>query len=233
MKELPILFSGPMVRAILDGRKTQTRRPVKGSALDWLNSVNFTPEYVALPANEFSPYGYASGCLWVRETHVAFGRWETRFSEKKGRDEWHFVDMTQETGREYRFEGALPNAARGGATPTWWRRPSIFMPRAAARTLLEVTKVRIERLQDISETDARAEGVEFGRITDPITGEKDRDAVEAYEELWDSLNAARGYSWDANPYVWVVEFNNSRAAALDRMAENAKALGLYNTEYKV
>lgn len=234
MRERPILFSGAMVRALVDGRKTQTRRVVKGFALELLQPDNFTPEYVALPENGNSPYGYAGDHLWVRESFVAFGRWETRFSEKKGRDEWHFVDMTLETGREYRFGGELPNASRGGATPAWWKRPSIHMPRAASRITLEVTSLRVDRLQDISEADARAEGVESPeteredrdwsichrcggtRLYDAIGPNlgvmPDTDCMECdthakrYRHLWDHLNAARGYGWDANPWVWCIEF---------------------------
>lgn len=205
VKERPILFSGPMVRAILDGRKTQTRRVAKGLALDWLDSVNFTPEYVAMPSNDLSPYGFAGDRLWVKETFVAFGRWETRFNEKKGRDEWNFVDMTLESGREYRFEGALPNARRNSVTPAWWRRPSLFMPRAASRITLEVTGVRVERLQDISEADSYAEGVHPG-WWEYDNGEGTESARESFQCLWDSINAERGYGWDVNPWVWVIEF---------------------------
>ncbi|MGU2444377.1 hypothetical protein ACTXHA_28590 [Burkholderia cenocepacia] len=201
MTEHPILFNEPMSAAARAGRKSQTRRVVSGIALNWLESVNFTPEYVALPSNHFSPYGYAGDRLWVRETHIAYGRWETRYSAKKGRDEWHFVDMTLETGREYRFGGDLPNAARGSATPTWWRRPSIFMPRAASRTLLEVTGVRVERLQSITDDDAVAEGILPPGMECIIGTPRD-----GFRNLWDSLNAAHGHGWDTNPWVWVVEF---------------------------
>ncbi|MFY4712223.1 hypothetical protein [Burkholderia glumae] len=164
------------------------------------------------------PYGGPSDQLWVRETFVAFGRWETRFNVKKGRDEWHFVDMTLDTGRQYRYGGDLPNAQRACATPTWWRRPAIFIPRAASRTQLAVARTRIERVQQISEADAIAEGMSLGDI----------NPVGSYAELWDSLNAERGLSWAANPWVWVVEFKNRQQAALDRLAENAHELGPYN-----
>lgn len=137
----------------------------------------------------------------MRETHIAYGRWETRYSPKKERDEWHFIDMTLETGREYRFGGDLPNAARGGATPAWWRRPSIFMPRSAARTLLEVTGVRVERLQQISDADAISEGVLPPGMELVIGTPRD-----GFRNLWDSLNAGRGHGWETNPWVWVVEF---------------------------
>ena len=74
---------------------------VKGTALDWLGE--FTPEYVAAPENHLSPYGHAGDRLWVKETFFAFGRWETRFSAKKSRDEWHFVDMTAESNKDYLY----------------------------------------------------------------------------------------------------------------------------------
>jgi len=207
MKERPILFSGAMVRAL--PRKTQTRRVVKGFALDLPKPGNFTPEYVALPENGNSPYGYADDRLWVRETFFAYGRWKTRFSEKKGRDEWHFIDMTLECDRAYQYAADDPDipvttSRHGGVTPAWWKRPAIHMPRAASRIMLEVTGVRVERLQDISEADAIAEGVHAGSW-EYDNGEGTETARESFQCLWDSLNAARGYGWDANPWVWVVE----------------------------
>nr|WP_249181773.1 hypothetical protein [Burkholderia dolosa] len=218
-----------MVRPILEGRKTQTRRIVKLPHTNPLGVWEPTTiggenggrtasgETVPLQGAIWhtrtgdcliSPHGQPGDRLWVREAHIAYGRWETRFSEKKGRDAWHFIDMTLETGREYRFDGDLPNAARSGATPAWWRRPSIFMPRAAARTLLEVTGVRVERLQRISEPDARAEGVtiEEHHMRGYCAGAYRPPSIRAFHDLWDSLNAARGHGWDVNPWVWVVEF---------------------------
>ena len=237
MKERPILFSGPLVRAILDGRKTQTRRVIKHPPPDDVAPISVSRYHPTIidrhgdeaPGAEIfgassddgewgckSPFGEPGDRLWVRETHIAYGRWETRFSEKKGRDEWHFVDMTLQTGREYRYDGAVPNAKRGGATPAWWRRPSIFMPRAASRTLLEVTGVRVERLQSISENDAIAEGIEPFYTDDPDLQEMWRDYSEAgmavgnpigsFMTLWDSINAGAGTGWNANPWIWVVEF---------------------------
>jgi hypothetical protein len=191
MKERFILFSGPMVRALLrdENPKTQTRRPMNpqpdfdtvrktlgcsSSAavidVDGLGGVGLRldggMEYVQ--PNSLSPYGLAGDHLWVKETFVAFGRWETRFDEKKARDAWHFVDMTIEAGFAYRFEGADRDARRrAGDAPTWHTRPSLFMLREASRITLDITGVRIEPLQDISEADASAEGIELlnGRHT--------------------------------------------------------------------
>ena len=225
MKERFILFSREMVRALLDGRKTQTRRIVKlphnnplgqwepttiggenggrtsdGKTVPLQGGIWHTRTGECL----MSPYGQPGDRLWVRETHVAFGRWETRFSGKKGHDEWHFVDMTLDAGFAYRFDGADPDACRrAGAAPTWHKRPSIFMPRAASRITLENVGVRVERLQDISEADAQAEGVKRPR---KICDDDPSTHVDAYADLWDSLNAARGYGWDVNPWVWTVEF---------------------------
>lgn len=223
MTEHPILFNEPMSAAARAGRKSQTRRVVNwrtvrpglnlqfsgltASAVGnaWVLESPTRASYEWRCAPTRCPYGVPGDRLWVRETHIAYGRWETRYSAKKERDEWHFVDMTLETGREYRFDGAVPNAARGGATPAWWRRPSIFMPRAAARTLLEVTGVRVERLQSIEWDEAIAEGIpdprRAARRVDPVEG-----TVAQFRQLWNSLNAARGYDWDTNPWVWVVEF---------------------------
>jgi hypothetical protein len=212
-----------MVRALLDSRKTQTRRVVNPQPIEqsgWVGGaywerkparrIHSAEQWCIRDMLQFSPYGQPGDRLWVRETFVAFGRWETRFNEKKGRDEWYFIDMTLETGRQYRYNGALPNALRGSSTPTWWKRPSILMPRAASRITLDVTGVRVERLQDITDADAMAEGIQ------PTNGDGEwavegldhlaHSPTDSYRELWDDLNAARGYGWDANPWVWVVEF---------------------------
>lgn len=221
MTEHPILFNEPMSAAARAGRKSQTRRVMTPQpffddrGLLWWHwskhAGSACDQPIGAPSEAWlarCPYGVPGDRLWVRETHIAYGRWETRFSEKKGRDEWHFIDMTLDTGREYRFAGAVSNAKRGGMLPAWWRRPSIFMPRAAARTLLEVTGVRVERLQTISEPDARDEGVTIAdhHMRGYSAGAFRPPSIRAFHDLWDSLNAERGYGWDTNPWVWVVEF---------------------------
>lgn len=233
LRERPILFSAPMVRAVLDGSKTQTRRVVKPSPCWNVESI-YRP-FASEPNNwqgfagggpgaivwyGSCPYGQTGDRLWVRETYFAFGRWETRYSAKKGRDEWHFVDMTLECGKSYLYDADHPRPQPlagkrdGGVTPKWWKRPAIFMPRAACRIELEETGVRVERLQDISEADARAEGA---RECDPVSG---REVLLAgasqrgsfalhYRDIWEQINGAG--SWNANPWVWVVEFRRLRS----------------------
>lgn len=184
MKERPILFSGPMVRAILDGRKTQTRRIIKN------------PDFYGCPTGDCPhwnqkecdaamakscPYGKPGDRLWVKETFVApvDGKPVYRASIPYGNLDCHFKP---------------------------WR-PSIFMPRKASRITLEITSIRVERLNDISEEDAKAEGAEIQKETPGgwvICGPRIGSYREGYRWLWEQINGAD--SWDANPWVWVIEF---------------------------
>jgi len=231
VKERPILMNGAMVRATLAEIKSQTRRIVKPSrawpidfvggsgqindptcwgfedgdtALWWLLKRDDDALSRQIPC----PYGQPGDRLWVRETYYAFGRWETRFSAKKKRDEWHFVDMTRDTDRLYQFgtESIEPclRARDPGILPTWWKRPSIFMPRDASRILLEIVSVRVERLQDISDDDAEDEGTRIWAPEVQKNGNKFPSIRSAWQALWESINGAG--SWDVNPWVWVVEF---------------------------
>ena len=227
MKDRPILYSAPMVCATLDGSKTQTRRVFKlplGHIWDELQggvskgNVEIDKWPGTWHVSEFQcPYGQPGDRLWGRETFYAFGRWETRFSAKKGRDEWTFIDLTRECGKDYRYAATDPSPVpmrgkrNGGVVPGWWKRPAIFMPRWASRITLEITGVRVERLQDISEADAIAEGCTKNHngyyLGGPhkVSGLKQMaPAVSAYRALWGSINGPT--SWDANPWVWVVEF---------------------------
>lgn len=167
IKERPILFSGEMVRAILDGRKTQTRRVVKGIALDWLAPDMFTPRFVASPENDLCQYGKVGDRLWVRETFQPYG-----------------------DGYAYRATPAIPE------NHNW--KPSIFMPRAASRITLEITNVRVERLNEISDKDAEAEGVE-------AWSNSGNSPAWKFQCLWDRINGKK-YPWSSNPWVWVIEF---------------------------
>lgn len=206
MKERPILFSAPMVRAILEGRKTMTRRVVKNS----INELHIRGNPVQLLADwalsglrsfegnvaEFEiqcdvddtyyeqtkcPYGTPGDRLWVRET------WQKN---------------TMQTGFPYYYRATDEDFVSGP-----WR-PSIFMPRAASRILLEIESVRVERLLGITNEDAIAEGVErwpdenwksYGKHTGKYTHPRD-----SFLSLWQSINGPN--SWEQNPWVWVIEF---------------------------
>lgn len=186
-RECPIIFSGPMVRAILARQKTQTRRIVTGkTALRWLAPGMFTPAFVADPENGLSPYGFNGDRLWVRET---------------------FQENTPPSGYLYRADDV------SGYIDSGWR-PSIFMPRFASRLTLGVTEVRVQRLQEISEEDAIAEGVRCWVCGGRVDGSSEEDcacfhskaaAVPSFQVLWDSINFKRA-SWDSNPWVWAIGF---------------------------
>lgn len=211
MKERPILFSAPMVRAILAGTKTQTRRVVKPQPKYGLQSCHYsdTGWGETTEPNEHGvsgclcndircPYGFPGDRLWVRETWRCSGSPDLRMicyrSEGKG------GDGCDDIGRkviDLSYEETL------GRYSSHWR-PSIHMPRWASRITLEVTDLRVERLQEICELECLAEGIE------PDVTEIDPDfaceGIERFATLWDQLNASRGFSWDSNPWVWVVEF---------------------------
>jgi hypothetical protein len=193
MKERPILFSGPLVRAILDGRKTQTRRVVKttdsgrvkaaGSAKNWhLDDPN---------AVLACPYGVPGDRLWVRETWSAIPVYEVDNGVYEAGEPYHKVPKEKPSNAHVIY--AADTDAEGPF------RPSIHMPRWASRILLEVDSVRVERLNDISELDAKAEGC-FPRETEDGW----LSCRTAFCELWEAINGPD--SWDANPWVWVVEF---------------------------
>jgi hypothetical protein len=196
-----------MIRALLAGRKTQTRRIVRLPAdagavhIDpggtifgpgpYLKVEATAPDRVAdMHPRIRCPYGYPEhgDRLWVRETWRCFG------------------------GREYEYQrdrGQIIYRADPDATDGTWR-PAIFMPRWASRITLEIVSVRVGRLHAITEEDARAEGVEFGEMQDAIiNGEPGRvaffNARDAFAYLWEAINGKRA-SWKSNPYAWVVSF---------------------------
>lgn len=190
MKERPILFSGPMVRAILEGRKTVTRREVKKSAaLDCL-AAGFEPSFLTVPGNaDLCPYGQPGDRLWVRETWARVGTGDPGYLVYRATYPNCLPPGVENVPADIRDEGYR------------WR-PSIHMPRAASRILLEITAVRVERLQEISEEQARAEGYPADRERE--TGGSGLDAWLWFRSLWGEINGPEAFS--ANPWVWVVEF---------------------------
>ena len=207
MVERPILMSGPMVRAILEGRKTQTRRVIKvqpvqsktdpavygwGGEDGCFYATTDTDDLVC-------PYGVPGDRLWVRET-----------TKREP-----FMPRSMAMCGAYIADGERVLDPKGFDFAWWYSKPvcpGIHMPRWACRLLLEVTAVRVERLQEISEADAKAEGVDHVRllvsgkveyVAQPVNAFDTRPL--AYRMLWDSLNAKRA-PWASNPWVWVVEF---------------------------
>ena len=191
-KSRPILFSTEMVKAILDGRKkTQTRRIVKtpkdfGEMRDvfdddYLNSHGFIAIDTSI-GHGFKvrcPYGKVGDVLWVRET-------------------WRVDDYNSS---ETIYKADIPDEILSDIKGVAKWKPSIFMPRTASRITLEITNIRVERLQDITEVDAKAEGVQEGDDwLDFCLGQKH------FAELWDKINEKRGYSWASNPFCWVLSF---------------------------
>lgn len=236
MKERPILFSAPMVRAILDGTKTQTRRvapissldirehdegvvtwrvafskPIKGTLASYSGGKFSTDQACRIVASQFCPYGQPGDRLWVRET------FQPLFAEgtEHGENEWI-------TGRGYAVSYPATDGihefvdADDNLTDRCW--PSIHMPRWASRITLEITGVRVERLQDISEADAIAEGIERSydqwrdyRTDQSVNYPSAATPIESYRTLWEQINGSG--SWDTNPWVWVVDFKRVEGGA--------------------
>lgn len=186
MKERPILFSAPMVRAIIDGSKTQTRRVVKQDR-DGLLDCKPTPAWDAFWKCVDCPYGKPGDRLWVRETFAVVPR--TAYARSDG------VQQTLRPDDDH--DAAIYRAGWTHSNGGFRWRPSIHMPRWASRILLEITDVRVERAQDISDRDARDEGAEQ-------IGDCEGAYVAGFRRLWESINGAD--SWAANPWVWVVAF---------------------------
>jgi hypothetical protein len=225
MKERPILFlfSSEMVLAILDGSKTQTRRVCKPRFDDRKPCEHYSPignggvitNHMMRHCEHGSegqpcPYGETGDRLWVRETFTIVPRTAYRCSEG--------VQQTLRPNDDH--DAAIYRAGwdRSNGGIRW--RPSRYMPRWASRIALEVDAVRVERVQDITEADAKAEGPSNMIPCGCKTGTRNRLSGALYEAtyregfclLWNSINAKRGYGWDANPWVWVVGFKRAEVS---------------------
>lgn len=226
-----------MVQAILEGRKTMTRRIVKDQpgasvqdcyarpdgAFIWLHLPKGLGCGVGLPF--LCPYGQVGDVLWVREEHYRYGKWVRNGFTKAGREKWKFVPIKNTSLERVGYSPDTvyynddpPQAYRKSrdngdpSKPQWYKRLARFMPKAACRILLEITHIRVERLRDISEVEAIAEGVEKILTTGDMAyrsyAVKDGGGgvfpYVSFKTLWQKINGEE--SWEANPWVWVVSF---------------------------
>ena len=207
----PIIFNTEMVRAILDRRKTQTRRVIKpqprsqgmkefGEAwewrknkTDWFAGATLEQMIASYGLKQYCPYGLFGGKLWVRETF--------------------FHDGTDCPGNLHYRANATKADEAWFVEEGWKWKPSIHMPKEYSRITLEIKDVRVERVQDISEEDAKAEGVFEAEQCDHIRqscediGCYGNGYKATFASLWDSINLKRGYGWDTNPFCWVLDFS--------------------------
>ena len=211
MKERPILFSGTMVRAILDGRKTQTRRVMKPQP-EWVtpDGVMCWNKSCAMVKAHKGPYGFPGDRLWVRETwsdvNSPFG---PAICYRADGSYMAWEDFSKTFGPDYGAGPSMDYDAYPGDYLMWWEdllnrdqhkeegyrwKSPYHMPRWASRIMLEVKGVRVERLQDIGQGSACAEGCP------PLN-----EPIEWFHGLWDTING-KTYPWSSNPFVWVIEF---------------------------
>jgi hypothetical protein len=227
--ERPILLNSEMVRAVLDGRKTQTRRPLKPMpprVEDVRESAGI--DYGLFTDDRIPGVWRVSGPVWAvrdkMENQPDYPQWSCPYGNPGDllwvRETW------RETGSSQQADGKIPKYPTDNGTIIYAAdhpedgpfRPSIHMPRWASRILLEVVSVRVERVQDISPQDCEAEGIAGKSLPSPVRGQPYdeytngdglvyTEPIHAFEALWDSIYADQpGRSWADNPWVWVVEF---------------------------
>lgn len=226
MKEHPILFSTQMVQAILEDRKTMTRRVIKVSPESIYKGLNtkgrhefcdFSGGYQWIKS---VPPKYKVGdILWVRETHYRYGVWKKNGLSKAGKQKWKFHADKQFAEVRY-FDNPPEVIQKKTRSVGWYKRSSLFMPKWACRLYLEITDIKIECLRDISGQDAILEGIESA-VYEGKTYYKDyiedktpkdgipyfpsrRNPVISFQTLWGSINTFE--SWKENPWVWVLSF---------------------------
>lgn len=222
--EHPILFSAPMVLAILAGKKTQTRRLVKiddpYNGASWIEDGGLWRPYSdelcrgvrdQIGPGIRCPYGQPGDCLWVRET-FRYGLWiDEHFyndidGESRSTTHWVRGEAGDEGAIWYEADGKAP---ADQPNPERWdgKTPSIFMPRWASRITLEVTDVRIERLCEISSADIRAEGIDEETVAAMLgkASIADTSLSDLWRLCWDRINGKRA-PWSSNPWVWRVSF---------------------------
>ncbi len=228
-----ILFSDPMSLAVLEDRKDQTRRVIVPQPIlhthgfyteaDWKNEL---PKYVNSTLNEneffckycgagirpdghsiYKPKYQVKDILYVRETHFVLGKWVKNGRTKIGNQKWTFVALHS----EIRYSNNPPEKykisrdKKNPECPYWYKRLGRFMPQKYARTFIEITEVRMERLQEITEENAMSEGISLPNYAEQaIKDVKYPEPSEIYHELWNLINGDG--SWESNPWVFVYKF---------------------------
>lgn len=243
MKEIYALFQPEMALAIHNGQKRQTRRPAKqlngpefiagsvfeispGQFIAWVgNKMTLEGTLKLYPPEKNQGFRWKGAqpgdLLLVRETFYAYGFWRQRHNQKKQRDEWHFEDRTHTVGPHLYLDNPPDKILTGhdGAWNSgWYKRPSLFMPRHAVRSQRLITDIQCQRLQDITEEDAIAEGVHWYGHDDPEQNDYRNyanaqhddwgvpTARESYRTLWESINGPE--SWAKNDWVFTVSFED-------------------------
>jgi hypothetical protein len=214
VRERPILFSGSMVKAILEGRKTQTRRVVNPQPITEIIGYRYEQsDPLGLPwrgilldgsttCGRVCPYGKVGDRLWVRETHHLVTKYLGKDLSREKRQYVVLKDGAQMYQDAHYYPGS-GNYAPGAFDGLIWR-PSIYMPRWASRITLETTEVRVQRLQEISGNDAREEGVWSPEDTMPRSSSY---RIKEFADGWNVINGKRkGCSWADNPWVWAITF---------------------------
>jgi hypothetical protein len=229
-KQIPILFSTPMVQAILEGRKTMTRRVVKPQPIDNTDvdgnffegnhkgyvKVDGHPNWKEQFAYEFCKCSKGD-ILWVKESHYRFGSWKNNGTTKSGKQKWRFYPDNGFPNVRFMDNPPYKVEKNSHRSLGWYKRNSLFMPREICRIFLQVTNVRVERLQDISEEDAVAEGAKDSLKVDEMKlmeGLGDWPIPRpflmhqfGFLSLWCKINGCE--SWLQNPWVWVIEFKKT------------------------
>jgi hypothetical protein len=220
--EKPILFSTPMVQAILDGRKTMTRRVCKdiaGYDFKWgLDREPYIGNYKVFTKTEPGKWDWVTlENQWLYDLQTAVDDSRTHLLKcpyQPGDILWVRETWSKDENGEYVYRTNYGTTEDDSFPPSMFKwKPSIHMPKVAARIWLEVTNVRVERLQEITTDEAKAEGVlQPGVIPSNTLIRNTEGSIPRtnFKILWESLNAKRGYGWDSDPWVWVVSFKREQ-----------------------
>lgn len=214
MKERPIIYNSEMVRAILEGRKTQTRRVIKANILPKKAYIKELNDMILSILKKRCPYGTIGDRLWVRET------WQ---------------NMPDDIGNNLIYRATEGDIAGYDLDNTpikfKWQSP-LYMHRWASRITLEITNIRVERVQNINVVDAISEGIKLNQeIIDFMENSPNEflgwgideykdDIIGSFTNLWNSINEKRGYGWEKNPWVWVIEFKKIETARFPKAPQN-------------